>query len=529
MQYIPNGDTYNLLKKFGNKPDLKIIASIIRDLIRAIYYLHNMVPKIVHRDIKPENILLDENNNAYLIDFGWSNYIINYRRRNSICGTPIYYPPEMLNDEGHDERADIWCIGILLFELTTGSIPFECDDEDTVKQNISELNIIWPDNIDPDVKDLCSKILKLNPNQRPSLEQIYEHKFFKKHLGNNEYDKKLIKPTKFKNKIFVVSRDIPGQNSPEKNKTPKDEYNKNYLLTEKIKRTENNDKIDSKKNNTDSKINIPTRRNTNYNNTYGNHNENIKRRLICSINNDRKLNKNNDRIIKDFNNSIHKKPEICYHKHIRSSQNLNKYCTNLNESTNKNINIDKSFKNSNRKITTYNNLKTEEDKSNNNVYYIPCYKNKKHSDNSLLKFTNNFHYQIPIAPNQNRKNENNKKEVNDRYKGVNNSKKWNTEKKCAYQQRNLNQSHKNLDNIYNCLIYEDNNLKENIKNTRIKYSEKFVTNVFKEKENQIQKYNEDIKIKRENVKINKHDITMVNKENIHMKNRLNQIKNNYYY
>ena len=72
-------------------------------------------------------------------------------------------------------------------------------------------------------------------------------------------------------------------------------------------------------------------------------------------------------------------------------------------------------------------------------------------------------------------------------------------------------------------------MKENIKNTRIKYSEKFVTNVFKEKENQIQKYNEDIKIKRENVKINKHDITMVNKENIHMKNRLNQIKNNYYY
>ena len=72
-------------------------------------------------------------------------------------------------------------------------------------------------------------------------------------------------------------------------------------------------------------------------------------------------------------------------------------------------------------------------------------------------------------------------------------------------------------------------MKENIKNTRIKYSEKFVTNVFKEKENQIQKYNEDIKIKRENVKINKHDITMVNKENIHMKNRLNHIKNNYYY
>ena len=71
MQYIPNGSVYKLIPKEGKKQEnLQIVASVMKDLICAIYYLHNMKPKIIHRDIKPENILLDENNNAHLTDFG---------------------------------------------------------------------------------------------------------------------------------------------------------------------------------------------------------------------------------------------------------------------------------------------------------------------------------------------------------------------------------------------------------------------------------------------------------------------------
>ena len=77
--------------------------------------------------------------------------------------------PEIIKEQGHDERVDIWCIGVLLFELTTGHVPFQGNNIETLKSNILHLKIAWPKDISSDVKDLISKILKLDPNQRISL------------------------------------------------------------------------------------------------------------------------------------------------------------------------------------------------------------------------------------------------------------------------------------------------------------------------------------------------------------------------
>ena len=208
MEYFPNGSAYDLIPKNGKRQEnVELIASVMKDIINAIYYLHNMNPKIMHRDIKPENVLLDENKKAHLIDFGWSNYLINNRKRNTICGTPLYSPPEMITNKGHDEKLDIWCIGVLLFELLTGDVPFDGNDEETVKRNIVQLNITWPTYAPPDAKDLILKILKVEPNERPTIETIITHNFFKKYFPNaiNE----LIKPDKNKTKIFVISTDDP--------------------------------------------------------------------------------------------------------------------------------------------------------------------------------------------------------------------------------------------------------------------------------------------------------------------------------
>ena len=207
MQYIPNKSVYNLIPKNGKQPNIKLIASIMKDLISAVYYLHNMKPTIIHRDIKPENILLDENSKAYLTDFGWSNYSQQFIRRNTTCGTPLYLPPEMLTDEGHDETADIWCIGVLLFELLVGDTPFEGNDIEDVAYNICSLNISWPPYMDPDAKDLISKILKLNGKDRLPIIKILGHKFFTKFFPNAVNE--LIKPNNQKNGIFVVSVDDP--------------------------------------------------------------------------------------------------------------------------------------------------------------------------------------------------------------------------------------------------------------------------------------------------------------------------------
>ena len=207
MQYIPKRSVYELIPRPGKKPNFQLIASVMKDLISAVYYLHNMKPIIIHRDIKPENILLDENSRAYLTDFGWSNYVQSFKRRTTVCGTPLYLPPEMVNELGHDEKADIWCIGVLLFELCTGKVPFDGRDLETVKANILRLNISWPRNIDPEVKDLISQILRLNPSSRLSIEEILSHSFFTKYFPNAVNE--LIKPEGQQNKIFVVSKDDP--------------------------------------------------------------------------------------------------------------------------------------------------------------------------------------------------------------------------------------------------------------------------------------------------------------------------------
>ena len=209
MQYIPNRSVYEIIPTSGKTPNVKLIASVVKDLISAVYYLHNMKPTIIHRDIKPENILLDQKSKAYLTDFGWSNYAPKNVRRQTVCGSPLYLPPEMVKGATHDKTADIWCIGVLLFELLTGTAPFSGRDMQTVALNILKLNISWPRvEMDPDAKDLISKILKLNGKDRPSLDQILSHKFFTKFFPNAL--KELIKPESQKNKTYVVSKDVPN-------------------------------------------------------------------------------------------------------------------------------------------------------------------------------------------------------------------------------------------------------------------------------------------------------------------------------
>ena len=178
MEYISKGNVYNLLPTDKKKRlSTKVCASIIKDVISAVYFLHNMKPPIIHRDIKPENVLLSEGLVAKLTDFGWSNYIQEDEKRTTVCGTPIYLAPEILEEKGHNEAVDIWCIGVLLFELVTAAVPFQGNDIDTLKENILKLKITWPKDINTDAKNLIMKILKLDPKQRLPLEDMLKHPF----------------------------------------------------------------------------------------------------------------------------------------------------------------------------------------------------------------------------------------------------------------------------------------------------------------------------------------------------------------
>ena len=213
MEYENGGNLYTYMTK-TKAMEHKLIASMLKDIISAVYYLHNMDPPIIHRDIKPENVLLGENGTVKLTDFGWSNYVDDSCERNTFCGTPIYLAPEIIGKYGHDEKVDIWCIGILLFELITKKPPFYGVDKGNLMMNISNLKISWPHNIPLDAKDLISKILKIDPIQRPTLYEILQHPFFTKYFPDAANN--LIKPSYTQHEPFVISRDVPKPISPYK-------------------------------------------------------------------------------------------------------------------------------------------------------------------------------------------------------------------------------------------------------------------------------------------------------------------------
>lgn len=93
------------------------------EILLGFQYLHEN--DIVYRDIKPENILVDMDGHIQIADFGLAKVIKEDERSHSFCGSPEYLSPEMLqNGEGHDRRLDIFCLGVLLYEMLTGLPPF---------------------------------------------------------------------------------------------------------------------------------------------------------------------------------------------------------------------------------------------------------------------------------------------------------------------------------------------------------------------------------------------------------------------
>lgn len=152
-------------------------AQYFREVVLAVEYLHSHVPAIIHRDIKPENILLDKEGRIKLTDFGWSNYYSteNPTLRFTMCGTLEYLPPEIASETGHNTGADIWCLGILLFEMLTGSTPFASKGRDQMLTNITQAKPKFPHSMAPLSRDLISKMIEKDPQKRISATEIKGH------------------------------------------------------------------------------------------------------------------------------------------------------------------------------------------------------------------------------------------------------------------------------------------------------------------------------------------------------------------
>ena len=179
MQIASKGQLYSIIKRL-KRLDQRTAAQYMREVISAIKYLHTRNPPIIHRDIKPENILLDQEGRCKLADFGWSNFDDGNKFRDTYCGTPEYLAPEMITKSGHNESVDIWALGVLIFEMLTGRTPFNfTGDRIQLFNNIKTLRIVWTDDFPQLAKDLVGRILRLNPKDRLTLDEIINHQWFR--------------------------------------------------------------------------------------------------------------------------------------------------------------------------------------------------------------------------------------------------------------------------------------------------------------------------------------------------------------
>ncbi|KAM5246510.1 aurora kinase A [Ctenodactylus gundi] len=171
LEYAPLGTVYRELQKLS-KFDEQRTATYITELANALLYCHSK--RVIHRDIKPENLLLGSAGELKIADFGWSVHAPS-SRRTTLCGTLDYLPPEMIEGRTHDEKVDLWSLGVLCYEFLVGKPPFEAHTYQETYKRISRVEFTFPDFVTEGARDFISRLLKHNPSQRPTLSDVLDH------------------------------------------------------------------------------------------------------------------------------------------------------------------------------------------------------------------------------------------------------------------------------------------------------------------------------------------------------------------
>lgn len=182
MEYAKGGELFNKVAKGKLKEDAA--RKYFQQLIFAVDYCHSR--GVCHRDLKPENLLLDENGNLKVSDFGLSALAESKHQDgllHTTCGTPAYVSPEVINRKGYDGvKADIWSCGVILFVLLAGCLPFHDVNLMELYRKIGKGEFKFPNWFAPEVRKLVSKMLDPNPKTRISIEKIMQNSWFRKGL-----------------------------------------------------------------------------------------------------------------------------------------------------------------------------------------------------------------------------------------------------------------------------------------------------------------------------------------------------------
>ncbi|KAI8458072.1 kinase-like domain-containing protein, partial [Phakopsora pachyrhizi] len=183
LEFAGKGELYKQLHRHGKFSE-KRSSRYIAQMADALHYLHRK--HVIHRDIKPENLLLGVDGELKIGDFGWSVHAPGNRRQ-TLCGTLDYLPPEMVEGKEHTEKVDLWALGVLTYEFLVGVPPFEdLSGHNATYRKISKVQFQIPPTVSSEAADLISRLLKHDPQERLALTSVAKHPWIVKYSKRSD-------------------------------------------------------------------------------------------------------------------------------------------------------------------------------------------------------------------------------------------------------------------------------------------------------------------------------------------------------
>lgn len=187
-EYVEKGDLFEFINWNGPLQEEEAIF-YFRQIMTALEYCHSF--NICHRDLKPENILLKGNGQIKIADFGMAALQQNPSHQlRTACGSPHYAAPELLRHQFYKGSAvDIWSMGVILFAMLAGRLPFDDDDMNVMLAKAKRADYKMPPHLTKEARDLIRRILVDQPAHRITMKQMWRHALLKKYEYLDEYHK----------------------------------------------------------------------------------------------------------------------------------------------------------------------------------------------------------------------------------------------------------------------------------------------------------------------------------------------------
>jgi len=179
LEYVEGGELFDYVMRNRALPEAEAVR-LLRQLIAGLAYCHRF--NICHRDLKPENILLDADHNIKIADFGMAAMQPDGQYLTTSCGSPHYAAPEIVSGKQyHGNTSDIWSVGIILYAMLNGFLPFDGRDIHDTLRLVRKGEYYLSPNLSQEASDLIQKMLQKNPDNRITMDEIWSHPLLRRY------------------------------------------------------------------------------------------------------------------------------------------------------------------------------------------------------------------------------------------------------------------------------------------------------------------------------------------------------------